>query len=852
MDQPPPHHDEFPADGVFIAIDVAHVGALWTRDPDQSWEALNQLDELIETMLEDWGGVYVNVAGEAYVARFDAVGPAVMWCARMQEGLLTLDWPATLAANFDASGAPDMLFGGLLARMAIHRGDIDMLQSLVALCSPGQVLISGETWAEATADPPPDLQVAKLGHTQIGASRLEILQVSTRLLSRRRFASLATHSSRLPAQSDCFVGRLSALSDLQERFEAGTRLVNITGAKGSGKTRLAIQWARGLEASGAYELAWVSLGAAQDETDLHLATASALSLSLGPAKTGTLAERVGHAMAAKGPVVLILDDFNEDLGVDVLATWLRTAPQARFVITTDSPIDSQLATHQHLKPRNQRDIRAIYLARQHRKLRASERPTHASAIAVPSPLSEACIAEIEVSSSEKWAHQQPCGGALIATRRRVSDPKTSFEDRVAAIPDCVAELGAMGMHEVALALLDGVDALGYNKAETDPTLFAKLNTTRADVLISAGEWTKAHALIDAAEADNPDWLLRRAWLALAESRHGDAVEILEGFASTNDRPDIALAYGLALAGSDEWEAAIEPLERAANGSKQGIAQAKAWSALGGVFGGLGRAQESTSALEAALGLGRDDPHVVASIHQHRFEAAIARLDLDKAAAHIADVTLTLTHCGDRAGTAKSLIHGGILALVRHDPEGAKTLMDSAQEIGRQDGLALLEAEALLGQGITARMTGDLISALDAFAEALSLTGSDHGLAALIFAHRGATEAACDAIDNAVADFERSNEQLEQVWDVLGTTVVDVLYGFVDLAKARDAALGDNSDDIDHHVDMALNRLARGSSFETRSTPPRGRERPNRINELRLARLLLDNALSTTTHPRGKE
>ena len=41
----------------------------------------------------------------------------------------------------------------------------------------------------------------------------------------------------------------------------------------------------------------------------------------------------------------------------------------------------------------------------------------------------------------------------------------------------------------------------------------------------------------------------------------------------------------------------------------------------------------------------------------------------------------------------------------------------------------------------------------------------------------------------------------------------------------------------------MNRLARGSSFETRSTPPRGREAPSRINEFRLARLMLDNAIA---------
>ena len=102
---------------------------------------------------------------------------------------------------------------------------------------------------------------------------------------------------------------------------------------------------------------------------------------------------------------------------------------------------------------------------------------------------------------------------------------------------------------------------------------------------------------------------------------------------------------------------------------------------------------------------------------------------------------------------------------------------------------------------------------------------------------------CQAVDNAVAAFELAETHLESQWDALASTIHDVLSGFVDLARGRDAALIEDAASHSSHVDTALNRLARGSSFETRSTPPRGREVPSRINELRLARLLLDGALS---------
>ena len=181
-------------------------------------------------------------------------------------------------------------------------------------------------------------------------------------------------------------------------------------------------------------------------------------------------------------------------------------------------------------------------------------------------------------------------------------------------------------------------------------------------------------------------------------------------------------------------------------------------------------------------------------------------------------------------------------MIRHDPARARTVLSQARDICREDGISAMEAEALLGLGIAARMDGDFGTALDAFAEASSLTEGHPVLAAMVNAHRGATEAACDAIENAVDALATAESQLQSGWDAVADTIHDALLGFIDLARAREAKLEDRHDDVDVHVDLALNRLARASSFETRSTPPRGRETPSRLNALRLTRLLLDNAL----------
>jgi hypothetical protein len=77
-------------------------------------------------------------------------------------------------------------------------------------------------------------------------------------------------------------------------------------------------------------------------------------------------------------------------------------------------------------------------------------------------------------------------------------------------------------------------------------------------------------------------------------------------------------------------------------------------------------------------------------------------------------------------------------------------------------------------------------------------------------------------------------------------ILDVLGGFADLARARDAAASEDEEQAAAHVDHALNRLARGTSHESRVTPPRGGETPHRLGDLRVALRLLDGALSALT------
>lgn len=831
MEQPPLRILPTADSTALVSVDVANVGVLWTRDSEFTWGALNQLERLIETMVDDLGGRVQNHSGDSFIVAFDNPAAAVMWCARVQEGLLALDWPDALAGTPDEVGVQEMLFGGLMARMAIHSGTAEELEAIVGLAHSGQVLVSGSTFDRIDDPIPTDLRVESLGEVTTASGTLEVRQVTTRLLSRRRFPALAKRTSGLPAAPNCFVGRQADLADLRARLRTGARMVNITCVDGMGKTRLALHLARTLEPITPGGAALVQLNETRDTTDLMIATAWSLGISLGQDGTGTLAERIGHAIAGRNECILVFDGFGPHLDLDVLITWVRLAPHARFVVTSTEPLSSELSTHLNLEPLNASDAEAMYLARVHRRLRAGERPIHASQVIVPEdlPTNPSELEAVAGLTSPRW-NRQPI--AVLQLRHRVADPDQPAERRIQAALDAVPLLIQMGMPDQAAALLDSQADL-FRESPIDWA------AAKAFALVSAGRFRDAEAVLDG-PSDDPAIELMRGRLAHAEARHHEAIEHVAPFVNSASH---AYIHGLSLAALDEWEAAVLRLEEGARASSKPIERGWILASLGRVHQDLGRASEAERCLAEALAHGANDPHLVAQVHRHRFEGASAALQMDAARHHLEQSLAWLSRCGDRAATATALIDIAVLDLIQRHPENARERLDRALQICRTDGLGLLEARTLLTVGIAHRTAGDTASALDAFVEAAALAEADPALLGMIVSHQGAAEAAVDAIENAEAAFLAANEHLASSWDMLANTMQDMLRGFVDLARAREAALDEQSDAPEAHVDQAMNRLARGSSFETRSTPPRGREAPSRINEFRLARLMLDNAIA---------
>jgi predicted ATPase len=145
--------------------------------------------------------------------------------------------------------------------------------------------------------------------------------------------------TNLVASLASFVGREAVLDAVDACFRRGERLVTLLGPPGMGKTRAATGYA---ELRGAPFLAeggvwFCDLSLARDVADLCAAVARTLGVRLSVELEGdAAAEFVGQELAELGPVLLVLDNF-EQLSRDAaarVARWCSAAPDACVLVTS--------------------------------------------------------------------------------------------------------------------------------------------------------------------------------------------------------------------------------------------------------------------------------------------------------------------------------------------------------------------------------------------------------------------------------------------------------------------------------------------------------------------------------------
>ena len=140
-----------------------------------------------------------------------------------------------------------------------------------------------------------------------------------------------------------------------EAAVAESRLVSLTGPGGSGKSWMVHHW---LQVEGAGQGAVVRCSLAECHEG------GAVDASVGDALQEATSD-VGHALAARGPMLLVLDDA--DLALESLAeripAWLGVAPQLKVLLTSRSPLSVPRERRVLLPPLSEPDAVSLFQLR---------------------------------------------------------------------------------------------------------------------------------------------------------------------------------------------------------------------------------------------------------------------------------------------------------------------------------------------------------------------------------------------------------------------------------------------------------------------------------------------------------
>ena len=324
----------------FLFTDIEGSTKLWEQNPDAMRPALARHDDLLRGCIEQQDGYIVKTTGDGVHAAFATAPEALAAVLTAQRALRAEPWEPQ---------APISVRMGLHTGIAERRdGDyygsaLNRVARLMAAGHGGQVLLSA-----ATQELVRDLLPEGASLRALGEHRLKDLgrpeQVFQLLhpalppdFPPLRSLDNPALPNNLPQQTTSFIGRQKQVEEVKALL-GKARLLTLTGAGGSGKTRLSLQVAADLLTGDGDGVWLVELAALSDPALVPQAVADVLGIKeqAGRSIQGTLVE----ALKPKR-LLLILDNCEHLVAAcaSLASDLLRACPDVHILASSREPLN---------------------------------------------------------------------------------------------------------------------------------------------------------------------------------------------------------------------------------------------------------------------------------------------------------------------------------------------------------------------------------------------------------------------------------------------------------------------------------------------------------------------------------
>ena len=295
---------------------------------------LAEYRHLLRTAFQQWNGHEVETRGEAFFAAFARATDAVLAAVDAQRALATHPWPEDAAVRVRMglhTGEPQLSSEGYVG-LDVHRA-----AGIMGASHGGQVLLSQTTCNLVEQDLPDDVNLRDLGEHRLKdlgrPKRLFQLVIQGLPADFPPLKTLDTSFNNLPVPLTPFIGReqeVTAVCDLL--CSEDVRLLTLTGAGGTGKTRLGLQAAAELSDRFADGVFFVNLAPINDAELVVPTIAETLGIREGADQS--LYEHLKLGLRQK-QMLLVLDNFEQVVSAAVqVVDLLAACPRLKAMVTS--------------------------------------------------------------------------------------------------------------------------------------------------------------------------------------------------------------------------------------------------------------------------------------------------------------------------------------------------------------------------------------------------------------------------------------------------------------------------------------------------------------------------------------